>query len=190
MTPTIQILKVGYIGICLWPLKPEEMVFHPVSQGGLGLASVKYKSVAFLINNFIQIAANQKYITSLYDKALYDYYILEGSYQPARPPFYSDTFFEIIKDARKLGHDVIKMTVKEWYNFLLKREVIMQVDDDEKLRPCRVERMYPTARWCDVWHNERIKALSSETTSLFWKLVHCLLPTEGRMHIWTFSCHL
>ena len=76
------------------PLKPEEIVlFRPVSQGGFGLASVKHKSIAFLIHNFIQIAANPKYITSSYDKAIFDHYILEeGYYQPTKPPFYSDAF--------------------------------------------------------------------------------------------------
>ena len=162
------------------PLKPEEIVlFRPVSQGGLGLASVKHKSMAFLIHNFIQIAANPKYITSIYDKAIFDHYILEeGYYHPTKPPFYSEAFFERIREARNLGHDIIYMTVKEWYNFLLKREI----ENDEILRPCRVERLCPTARWCDVWRNVRLKALPSETISFSWKLVHCLLPTEERIH--------
>ena len=78
-------------------LKPEEMIlFRQVSQGGLGLTSVKHKSLACLIHTFIQIAANPSYLNSMYEKALYRYFILgENIIKPTRPPFYSEFMFAL-----------------------------------------------------------------------------------------------
>lgn len=37
------------------------------------------------------------------------------------PPFYSNTMFEAIQDARRLGMKDEKMKIKQWYGFLLER---------------------------------------------------------------------
>ena len=72
-------------------LKPEEMVlFRPVSEGGLGLASVKLKSLACLIRNFVEIAVNSRFINSSYETALYNYYV--RGIQSHQPPLRSTTF--------------------------------------------------------------------------------------------------
>ena len=43
-------------------IKPEEStLFRPVWYGGLGLASVKHKSIAFLIRTFLELAANPRW---------------------------------------------------------------------------------------------------------------------------------
>ena len=74
------------------------------------------------------------------------------------------------------------MNIKQWYIFLVKREETVQTEEMAVLRPCRVTRNNPTARWDIIWKNIHIRALSSETISFLWKLVHELLPSEERVH--------
>ena len=108
-------------------LKPEELVlFRPMSQGGLGLSSVRLKSLACLILTFIEMASNPKYQTSLYESLLYKIFVLgDDSYSGilTQPPFYSSSFFNVIKEARALGQCVTTMTIRQWYNHLLKQEL-------------------------------------------------------------------
>ena len=90
--------------------------------------------------------------------------------------------FDIIKEARDAGLNDIKMNIKQWYIFLVKREETVQTEEMAVLRPCRVTRNNPTARWDIIWKNIHIRALSIETISFLWKLVHELLPSEERVH--------
>ena len=166
--------------------KPEEMVlFRPMSQGGLGLSSVKLKSLACLIRTFIEMAANPKYQTSLYENMLYNIYVLgDDSYSGmlTQPPFYTSSFFNVIKEARASGLCVATMTIRQWYNHLLKQELSYQDGDTRLMKPCRAERMYPNAQWDVIWKNVHLKVVPSDVISFSFKLVHGLLPTEARLN--------
>ena len=166
-------------------LKPEEMVlFRPVQKGGLGLASVKLKSLACLIRNFIEIAADPSFINSQYETSIYNYYVLDIQSQqpPPRPPFYTEYFFQAIKDANESGLDVMKMKIKQWYNFLLKREYSDVIGDDLVVRPSRIELSDPSVLWDNIWKNVHLQILGNAEISFSWKLVHNLLTTEERVH--------
>ena len=75
-------------------LKPDESIlFRPVWYGGLGLASIKHKSVAYLIQTFLELAANPNYQHSPFLTSLYRVHVLgEDTSCPASPPYYSNQF--------------------------------------------------------------------------------------------------
>ena len=102
----------------------------------------------------------------------------------ALPPYYDKHFFDIIVTAKEEGHDISIMTTKQWYKFLVEREVTMLPINNEppQLRPCRVELANPDTNWTDVWSKVRLPYLSSEVKSFAWKLLHNLLPSKGRLH--------
>ena len=74
------------------------------------------------------------------------------------------------------------MSIKEWYFFLLQRELCFQDGQMAAFKPCRVERLNPNARWDNIWKNVHLRSLSSDEISFAWKLVHQLLPTEERVN--------
>ena len=166
--------------------KPEETVlFREVKNGGLGLVSTKHKSLAFLIKNFLELAINPVYIRSIYLNVLYRFHILgEQITAPPLPPYYSQEFFNRIIQARNSGKDIVKMSVKDWYLYLVKCDILMIEHNQESLlRPCRVERIHNDVNWSAVWVNVRQPALSNKSKSFAWKLSHDLLPTDERLSV-------
>ena len=167
-------------------LKPEPMIlFRPPMQGGLGLISVKHKAQACLLRTFTELAINPTYLSSQYLNILYRAHVLnENLPNSALPPYYDKHFFDIIVTAKEEGHDISIMTTKQWYKFLVEREVTMLPINNEppQLRPCRVELANPDTNWTDVWSKVRLPYLSSEVKSFAWKLLHNLLPSKGRLH--------
>ena len=81
------------------------------------------------------------------------------------------------------GQDVLTMSVKRWYLYLMEQNITMITNNEGRsLRPCRVESLYVDVAWDSVWANVRHPALSHQTKSFAWKFVHDLLPTELRLH--------
>ena len=115
---------------------------------------------------------------------MYRAYILdEGVEAPPVPPYYDEEFFAIIKEAINDGEDVVSMSVKHWYNYLLEKNITMITNTEGRiLRPCRVQNLYADIAWEAVWSNVRHPALSNQTKSFAWKFVHDLLPTEVRLY--------
>ena len=168
-------------------LKPEEIaLFRPVSLGGLGLTSVKLKSTAFLIRTFLELAANPKYFQSQYLNLLYRVHILgeDISNPPLLPPYYNVTFFSTICQAKDSGCDIINMTTKQWYNYLLDLNILKLTHEDGSVsnRVCRVERLWPDLDWESTWTRIKLPSLPNDTTSFLWKLMHDLLTTEERVN--------
>ena len=96
------------------------ILYRPVHLGGLCLTSMKLKATAFLIRTFLELAANTQYLQSQYLNMLYRVYILgEDIDCPPLPPYYNDLLFSTICQAKSSGRDIISMTTKEWYGFLL-----------------------------------------------------------------------
>jgi len=150
-------------------LKPEEVIlFRPVSLGGLGLTSVKLKSMAFLIKTFLELAANPTYIQSQYLNLLYQVHILgEDTPCPPSPPYYGASFYNTICQAKNSGCDIINMSTKQWYHYLLDKNVLKytQEDGSESMRLCRVERLNPDVHGESTWARLRMPSLSSAATS-------------------------
>ena len=166
-------------------LKPEEIVlFRSVWCGGLGLISVKHKSVAYLIKTFLELATNPNYIQSQFLSLLYRVHILqEDIYCPPTPPYYSNYFFDHILRAKNSGLNIVNMTTRQWYNYLVNYDLLkMEMDDGtEVYRPCRAERLSPHIDWSTTWKRIRFPFLSSNTMTFLWKLMHKLLPSEERL---------
>ena len=167
-------------------LKPEEIVlFRSVWNGGLGLVSVKHKAIAYLIKTFLELAVNPRYISSSFLSVLFRVHILQEDIQcPPVPPYYSKHFFDYILLAKSSGLNVVNMTTRQWYHFLLNQDLlkIQEYDGGPVVyRQCRVERLSPHLDWSTIWKRIRLSSLSSNTMSFVWKLMHHLLPTEERI---------
>ena len=164
--------------------KPEEIILHrPVTHGGLGLDHVRYKTTARLITSFLETAANPKFIHSLYHQALYRYYVLEerNFIDPGLPPYYSESFFGIIRKAyQKSNINILAMRSKDWYNLLLNQNLLMG-ETEGTLKKCKSELKNPHIDWERSWSLARIKGLDSEQISFLWKILHDLLPTQERI---------
>ena len=168
---------------------PSELLLNrQVKHGGLGLHNVKCKAIVSLISTFLQTVASKIYQQSLYHNTLYRYYCLgeESLPKPDIPPYYNQQFFDIIKTVKeKTPLNPIYLTVKEWYNYLLDKEVTMEVVDEEgrqRARLCRVELQCPSNDWPKTFHLARVRGLSMETRSFCFKLIHQLLPVNERLH--------
>ena len=174
------------------PLKPEEAVlFRPVNDGGLGLTSVKHKSLAMLIHNFIDLAANPAYINSLFLKQIYVKHVLGEDVEcPTLPQYFKDCgdFFETMKNAMNDGKDIVNMTTKDWYSYILHKNLFYtKVNGVSTKSLCRIERLKPDWNFPEVWASVRMASLPSQTTTFLWKLAHELIPSEGRLSACNFG---
>ena len=75
------------------------------------------------------------------------------------------------------------MSVKLWYKHLLEVQVThTEPEDPSALVPCRVERLAPGIDWGRSWLAVCIPGLTPEMRSFLWKMLHCILPTQDRLH--------
>ena len=103
------------------------MLYRPVEKGGLGLHHVASKAKANLITTFLQTATGKTFQTSLYHSWLFRYHVLgeQDLPNPGMPPFYSNNFFETIKQVQdQFSLNPIHMSVNQWYQYILERDVI------------------------------------------------------------------
>ena len=109
--------------------KPEEMVAHrPISAGGLGLHSVKYRAQAMLIKTFLETAVNPKFFKSLFHSTLFRYHVLGETDlpDPGYPPYYSKEFFLTIKSVHEnTPLNVSTLSSKQWYQLLVEDNLTM-----------------------------------------------------------------
>ena len=168
-------------------LKPQELIMsRPASFGGLGVHNVSMKALAGLITTFLETACNAKYRESLYHSSLFRYHILEDRSipDPGMPPFYSDKFFQIIKEVHNDSPlNVSAMTQRQWYRLLLEDNVTMEEKENGQRSyiGCRVELGSPNVDWETSWRLARLPGLGSEHTSFLFKLLHQILPTQERV---------
>ena len=166
--------------------KPEELLlFRHVSQGGLGLISVKLKAQAHFLRTFLDLAINPSYLNSMYLNTIYRSKVLdEDVVCPPLPPYYQNSTFDLIKEAIQAGHHVSTMRTKQWYLFLHKREYSTSSDAGQQCAPlpCKVQILEPDILWDRVGARVRHPSLLSEVQSFGWMLVHRLLPVEEVIH--------
>ena len=166
-------------------IKPEEKVlFRSVKLGGLGLVHAKFKAQACFLKTFFDLSANPKYIPSLFQTTVFRAYVLkENENYPALPPYYDELFFKNIEAAKTAQLHVETMSVKQWYQFLLDQEYteLDQLDQQRRHIPSKAELLFPASDWNLIWRNCRLPCLDSQMSSLSFKLIHNLLPSESRL---------
>ena len=168
--------------------KPQEMVsYRPVELGGLGLNCVKTKAMAMLIHTFVAQAISPKFRTNQYHNNLYKWHVL-GDRDipfPGLPPFYSTTFFKIIKDVKEnTPLNVAWITVKQWCQLLLERGVTHTSNDTEAppdLIKTRLEEKHPEVDFALSYRAARLFGLSPEQKTFSFKMLQSLLPTRDRL---------
>ena len=75
------------------------------------------------------------------------------------------------------------MSVKLWYKHLIEVHVThTEPEDPSALVPCRVEKLAPNIDWGRSWLAICIPGLTPEMRSFLWKMLHCILPTQDRLH--------
>ena len=168
--------------------KPEELVvYRPSSHGGLGLHHVKYKALAMLIRSFLETAANPHFLHNSYHTTLFRYHVLleNNLPDPGTPPYYSEDFFATIRHVHETSPlNVTIMSTNQWYTLLVEDNVTMYTPDEDSPRqnkPSKTELACPGNDWDRTWHLARLRGITPEVKTFFWKLLHNLLPTQERV---------
>ena len=106
-------------------IKPTEcLLYRKVSEGGLGLHNISCRAKANLIKSFLETACGHVFKVNSFHKAIFDHYVIkDGSQDPGRPPYYSNDFLKIIKEAYNEGKNVETLSLKDWYYRLLERNI-------------------------------------------------------------------
>ena len=144
-----------------------------------------------LIRSFLETAINPNYLHSQFHTALYNFHVLQDYSwsNPGMPPYFSEEFFSTIREA-SLSSDVSVMTARQWYYFLLNKEVLMETPFQDvnspdqiqnKYTPCKSEIRNPDIDWTNTWRLSRLKGLDSSQTSFLWRLLHQILPTQEKL---------
>ena len=150
----------------------------------MGLVSVKQKATAFLIKTFLELAANSNFLTSQCLNIFYRSRILgEDIVSPPLPPYYTTSFINSICEAKAEGKDIIKMSTRQLYYYLLDQDVlkVTEADGAKVNEKCRIERKHPELDWNATWEKVRASFLSSNAFSFMWKLIHDILATKERI---------
>ena len=169
--------------------KPEESVlYRPHQHGGLGLHTVKFKSLAGFITTFLQTAANTTYIPNLLHSLLYRKHVL-GEFVPEAPdpppPYLNQDLFAIIRKVHDESPlNIVNMSEREWTRLLTEDFITMTVSESghRNFIPCRVELASPSTDWNLSWVACRQSGIPPDLASFLWKMVHNLLSTQARLH--------
>ena len=166
--------------------KPSEvLLYRGVEEVGLGLHHIQSKALANLISTFIQTACKKSFQNSLFHSWLYRYHVNSETDlpNPGYTPYYSKSFFLTIKYVK--DNSLLNPVYKDWYRFLMEKNVTRREIDDEgrtELIPCKVEERNPDVSWNEAYGLCRLKGLSPDEKSFFFKLIHTLLPSKERLN--------
>ena len=167
--------------------KPSESVMcRPATNGGLGVASVKYKAQAILIRTFLETAAIPVFRHSLLHSLLFRFHVLGDTTipDPGYPPYYPASFFDMIRYVHlETPLNILTMTTGQWARLLTEDGLTMEmVQGQHQYIPCRAENKAPTNDWTTSWRLCRLSGLGSELVTFNFKLLHGLLVTRQRLH--------
>ena len=148
------------------------------------MTHIHSKATAALITSFVQTAKNGTYARNRYHEALFDYYVRKiGIIKPFRPPYYSEEFFNLIKDAETEGMNVVEMNMKDWYWRLTERRKTHYYNADLdlwELTPSYKEFIFPQIDHSNVYRCIRYSGLPAQKMSTLFKLRNSLFLTEER----------
>ena len=145
-------------------------------------------SISRLIATFIQTAAGKRFQTSTFHSWLYRYHVLGETHlpDPGYTPYYNQHFFLEIKKVKEDSPlNPLFMTIKEWYRYLLEKNVTRREVDQEgrtEIIPCKVEERNPEVFWSESYRISRLKGLSPDSKSFLFRMIHSLLPSKERLH--------
>ena len=148
---------------------------------------VRTRAMAMLIHTFLSQAISPRFTTNQYHQYLYKWHVLEERDFPCpgKPPYYSSTFFSLIKDVKEnTPLNVAWVTVQQWYKLLLERGVThtsVNPDLPAVLLTTRLEDKYPGADLSECYRLARIFGLSPDQKSFNFKMMQSLLPTRDRL---------
>ena len=169
-------------------IKPQEiMMYRQPEAGGLGVFNVKTRAMAMLIHTFLSQAISPLFTVNIYYNTLYRWHVLEERDlpNPGCPPFYSSTFFSIIKDVHEnTPLNVQWITVKQWYRLLLEKGITHTSDDPSApplLIPSKFEQDNPEIDPPASYSLARKFGLAPEQKAFLFKMVQSLLPTRERL---------
>jgi hypothetical protein len=169
-------------------IKPQEMImYRDTSAGGLGVHNVKCRAMAMLIHTFLAQAISPRFTINMYYNTLYRWHVLEDRDlpNPGCPPFYSTTFFSIIRDVHENPPlNVNWITVKQWYTILLEKDVTHSCDDPSApavLFTSKVEEKHPDVDMFTSYMLARKFGLAPEQKTFLFKMIQSLLPTRERL---------
>ena len=169
-------------------LKPEEMVtYRNVEIGGLGMHNVKMRAMSILIHTFLAEAISPSFPNNQYLNCLYRWHVLgDKSFpDPGRPPYYSNTFFTIIKHVKDTTPlNIAWVSVKQWYQLLMEKGVTHSTDDQDSppvLISSKLEERHPGVDLSPCYHFSRMFGLSPDQKSFNFKMMQSLLPTRERL---------
>ena len=96
-------------------VKPEEKVlYRKPSDGCLGLHSVRQKSTACFLRNFMELAANPSYRGILYLSCIYRHFVLKEDIPcPRLPPYLSLNMLSVLESAKASRNDIISFRMKQ-----------------------------------------------------------------------------
>ena len=83
--------------------------------------------------------------------------------EPPKSPYYTEELFNLIQLAKSEKLPLLKMGSKEWYNFLMSKNIQEETFDNlgnttMKLIPCRIKVTFPDNDWDKTWSFTRLKA--------------------------------
>ena len=162
-------------------------MYRPVESGGLSVINVKNKAMAMLIHTFLAQAISPCFPTNLYHNSLYRWHVLEDRSitDPGKPPYYSSTFFSIIKDVHlNTALNVTWINVQQWYRILQEKGVTHTSDDlavPPVLIASKLEEDHPEEDFQAPYALARQFGLSPDQKSFLFKLLQSLLPTRERL---------
>ena len=113
--------------------KPQGLIkFRTHKEGGLGLVHIASKALGLFIRSFLETSINPKFIRNVYHEGIYMWNI-EGRRdipEPPKNPFFTENMFDVIRDAMREDRQIVKMTSKDWNNFLLEKTLNETVVDE------------------------------------------------------------
>ena len=161
----------SYVYQDLYQKPSEVLLYRDIEDGGLGLHHLESKAKAHLIATFIQTAAGKRFQTSTFHSWLYRYHVLGETHlpDPGYTPYYNQHFFLEIKKVKEDSPlNPLFMTIKEWYRYLVEKNVTRREVDQEgrtEIIPCKVEERNHEVFWSESYRISRLKGLSPDSKS-------------------------
>ena len=79
---------------------------------------------------------------------------------PGYTPYFTKEFFSILREVKdNTPLNPVQMSVKEWYRYLLERNVVKRkIDEDgrQELIPCKIEERLPDVPWGESYRLSRL----------------------------------
>ena len=143
--------------------------------------------MAMLIRTFLQQAISTKFQVNQYHQQLYKWHVLEERNFPCpgKPPYYSATFFHLIKSVKEnTPLNIATVTVKQWYQLLMERGVThTSADQNEppQIIPTKLEEKFLGIDLSESYRLARVFGLSPDQKSFIFKMMQSIQPTRDRL---------